>query len=261
MGLLLLVLRIVLAAQAGYACPAGSSSPTTTPCAAGTYSLAGSGTCTNCPAGTFGSTTLLSSAACSGACAAGRYGDAAGQLTNQCVGACAAGYACPAGSTSATATSCPAGSYSTGGQGSCTLCPPGTFGSTVRLTSAACSGLCAAGKWVPARASCHRPDPFPVPCSHASSFRTTPSMFCAPCCPVGALCCARLQTCARGSQVRRCPGPDCKHLRGRVRSGLHVCCGVDVGHGLGVPCRPVQPWEHRVLHPVPGGCVGPSVGK
>ena len=112
---------------AGYACAAGSISPTASICVVGTYSLAGAAVCSNCPAGTFGSTQGLTSAVCSGGCTAG--------------------YACPAGSTSATSVQCPLGWYSLAGAGVCTACPPGTYGATAGLTTAACSGICAAGRF------------------------------------------------------------------------------------------------------------------
>ena len=64
--------------------------------------------------GTFGNTTALLTAACSGVCAPGYFGNATGQATPQCSGPCAAGWACPnvrGGSTTPTNTSCPAGQY------------------------------------------------------------------------------------------------------------------------------------------------------
>ena len=65
--------------------------------------------CTSCPAGTFGSTTGLTSASCSG--------------------------------------SCPAGQYSLGAATSCTSCAAGLYGSSGGATSAACSGTCGAGQY------------------------------------------------------------------------------------------------------------------
>jgi hypothetical protein len=52
-------------------------------------------------------------------CPAGRYGATEGLRHSRCTGFCAAGYACPAGSTSETASPCPAGYYSTKGAGKC----------------------------------------------------------------------------------------------------------------------------------------------
>jgi len=96
-------------APAGSACGAGSTSATGTLCPVGQYSLAGAGVCINCSAGTYGSSTGLLTAACSGLCAAGRFGSVSGLSSLSCEGACMAGYACPAGSTNATAVVCPPG--------------------------------------------------------------------------------------------------------------------------------------------------------
>ena len=90
---------------------------------------------------------------CDGPCAPGRWGTTA-QTASTCTGACASGYACPAGSTNATAAICPAGTYSTGGAGACTNCPDGVFGNTTGLTTANCSGLCPAGYVVHAVTVC-----------------------------------------------------------------------------------------------------------
>jgi hypothetical protein len=56
---------------AGYACAAGSTTATAAICAAGKYSLAGAGACTNCPAGLFGDTDGLTTDSCTGLCTAG----------------------------------------------------------------------------------------------------------------------------------------------------------------------------------------------
>jgi hypothetical protein len=106
----------------GYQCPAGSANATAVACPAGKYSLGGAGSCTNCPAGV--------------------YGSMEGAVSSSCTGPCDPGYACPAGSANATAVACPAGQYSTGGAGSCTSCPAGTYGFTTGLTTASCSGTC-----------------------------------------------------------------------------------------------------------------------
>ena len=58
---------------AGYACPVGSTNATVAVCSPGTYSTAGSGGCTPCPAGQYGQAFALPSATCSGACTAGHY--------------------------------------------------------------------------------------------------------------------------------------------------------------------------------------------
>ena len=59
-----------------------------------------------CPAGTYGATTGLSAATCSGKCSAGFYGSVAGQTEPTCEGECEAGFMCPAGSVSPTAVPC-----------------------------------------------------------------------------------------------------------------------------------------------------------
>ncbi|MBI2173560.1 MAG: VCBS repeat-containing protein [Candidatus Aenigmarchaeota archaeon] len=64
-----------------------------------------------CPAGRYGSTTTLSTSACTGACDAGRYGNATGQTASTCVGQCSAGYYCPAGSIQATNSTCGGNNY------------------------------------------------------------------------------------------------------------------------------------------------------
>ena len=80
---------------------------------------------------------------------------------------CVAGwgrYACPQGSTSATAVQCSIGMYSTvgsqscssctsgkyndvPGSGACTLCPAGVYGNLGNLNTPACNGLCNAGRY------------------------------------------------------------------------------------------------------------------
>lgn len=95
--------------SAGFECPSGSSAPS--PCPMGKYGLGGVAACQQCPAGTFGGSTGLPTAACSGPCANGRYGLGLGDTTSQCSGPCLAGYACPAGTTSQVANPCPAGKY------------------------------------------------------------------------------------------------------------------------------------------------------
>ena len=86
-----------------YACPAGSTSPNQVLCPKGTYSEAGAGDCTPCPAGRFGSRT--------------------GAIRSVCSGQCAAGYHCPLGSVNASgAGACPPGQYSLAGAVECSNC-------------------------------------------------------------------------------------------------------------------------------------------
>jgi hypothetical protein len=112
---------------AGYACPAGSISPTATVCSVGQYSLSGAGTCWLCPAGRYGSNTASAS--------------------GNCTGSCAPGYACPAGSSSPTALACAVGSYSVGGAGACSLCPFGVFGTSTGMSSPNCTSPCPPGRF------------------------------------------------------------------------------------------------------------------
>jgi hypothetical protein len=133
--------------SAGYACPVGSTNATASICPVGKFSVSGSGACTNCSAGRYGSTTGLTSANCSNNCTAGAYGNMSGLSNPGCSGQCPAGYACPAGSTNATGNICPAGKYSAGGVGTCTDCPTGNFGNRTGGTSSAACFLCRAGSF------------------------------------------------------------------------------------------------------------------
>src|SRR3989344_2873884 len=94
------------ACTAGYYCTAGSTSATQNACGTGNYCPAASGSATACPAGTYGSTTTLTTSSCTGQCLAGYYGSSTGQTAATCNGACTAGYYCGAGSTSATQNAC-----------------------------------------------------------------------------------------------------------------------------------------------------------
>ena len=132
---------------AGFACPPGSTNATAVLCSAGQYSVAGSGVCTNCSAGIYGSVSGQPSAACSGLCLEGRFGSTSGLTSMMCEGPCVAGYACPPGSTNATAVLCSAGQYSVAASGSCTLCDKGRFGASSGLGTNNCSGLCVGGSY------------------------------------------------------------------------------------------------------------------
>jgi hypothetical protein len=133
--------------SAGYACPARSTNATAVICGVDQYSVAGAGVCTNCSAGTFGSSTGLTTAGCSGLCAAGRFGSVSGLSSSSCEGACLAGYACPAGSTNATAVVCPPGQYSLSGWSMCNQCPVGLYGESPALPSSTCTAPCPPGRF------------------------------------------------------------------------------------------------------------------
>ena len=113
-----------------------------------------------CPAGTYGLTSGLTSASCSGVCTPvpGRYCPVAstsagplqcpiGQYSPvgallQCGGAPAGTFVSATGGS--TAVPCGVGQYSLGGAHMCTPCPPGTFGNSTGLQSSTCSGRCSA---------------------------------------------------------------------------------------------------------------------
>jgi len=71
------------------------------------------------------------------ACPAGTAGVGPGHNTTQCSGFCEAGYYCPAGSTSLTEESCPAGTYNPNPGGTsasnCQNCAPGSFTASAGL--------------------------------------------------------------------------------------------------------------------------------
>jgi hypothetical protein len=119
-------------------------------CGLGKYSLASASSCANCPAGTWGETTGLTTSACSGICAAGNYSTAGSSSCSLC----------PAGRWGATpgmqgsgcSGVCADGKYATAGSSSCSDCPAGTWGirggvwnAPIGLTNASCSGTCPAG--------------------------------------------------------------------------------------------------------------------
>ncbi len=111
---------------AGYACPAGSTSPTAQQCPIGRYSVAGSAVCPECPAGV--------------------YGDSVGLISPTCSGPCAVGYVCPPGSnTSTPVPACTAGRYGDTSTGQCVDCPAGRFGPAAGAVSLAACTMCTAG--------------------------------------------------------------------------------------------------------------------
>lgn len=151
-------------------CPAGSYCPTAsavaTACPVGTYNGSPGGTsvssCTTCPAGTYCSTKGLVSPT---QCPTGTYSGATGLLTT-CITGPPGQFSNTLGATDISAFSpCPIGTYCPGGTqpvrtvpgqysdvtglSSPKSCPPGTYGSTAGLTTAACSGPCAAGSFCP----------------------------------------------------------------------------------------------------------------
>jgi hypothetical protein len=141
-------------------CPAGqySGGGTTscTTCGAGKYSIVGSGSCSLCAAGRCVQVRAPPLPCNVGVCgdpnmcvnfACDRYGSSGAQTSDQCVGPCIAGYICPAGSSSSSPASCPAGQYSLAGASVCTQCPAGTYGMYPARSTASCSGGCNAGRY------------------------------------------------------------------------------------------------------------------
>ena len=161
------------ACTAGYACPAGSTSPTASVCPAGYYSLAGAAECVACPAGHY---STAGAGACS-ACPGGTYGTG-GSTSPACSGDCAAGYACPAGSSSGNAVPCLPGYYSQARAAECTACPGGKYGSVSLLSSNACSGMCTAGYYCPAGSVSPVPEANPCPAGFYSTSGATTCIAC-----------------------------------------------------------------------------------
>ena len=116
----------------GSGCDSGVTSPQGRVCPQGFYSPGGSGPCMLCPAGVYGSSMGLNSAACSGVCTA--------FLGSYCL---------PGAITPMFGVPCPTGQYSTGGPGvsSCSLCAPGLLGSSQGMSNASCAGACPIGQY------------------------------------------------------------------------------------------------------------------
>jgi hypothetical protein len=106
----------------GYACPAGSTTPTFVQCTSGRYSLGSAAACSDCSAGRYGAEVARSAdctlscppgshcpagSALSIPCPAGRYGSAGGLTSSACTAGCPLGNYCPTGAVGP--VSCPAG--------------------------------------------------------------------------------------------------------------------------------------------------------
>jgi hypothetical protein len=126
--------------RAGYACPAGSTSPTQHLCEAGWFSETAAWECLPCVAGQF---SEGGADACR-PCPPGRYGAAEMLGTPLCSGQCAAGHSCHPGSTNSTSSVCPAGRYSLPGAAACEDCPLGSFSNS---SGASHCNPCPAGKF------------------------------------------------------------------------------------------------------------------
>jgi hypothetical protein len=112
--------------QAGYYCPAGSTTATATPSGAGFYTAAGAGAPSNCGAGNY-CPNAANTPADRIDCAAGRFCSTANNTASAGNGACTAGYYCPAGSSSATENPSGAGYYTGSGASTPTNCGAGKF--------------------------------------------------------------------------------------------------------------------------------------
>jgi hypothetical protein len=145
-------LRVGLSAPA---CPPGSyphnASATCAACPPGSACAGAGGLPVVCPRGSWASGGAV---ACD-PCPAGRFGNVSGLAGAGCSGGCTPGFACPPGSTNATAAICPVGTFSLPGAGNCSLCAAGRFGATTGLASNYCTDVCAAGTYsTPGLAAC-----------------------------------------------------------------------------------------------------------
>jgi len=93
-------------------------------CSAGYYCPGGTGAPVTCPTGSYCPEVLLANATL---CPAGSYGSTTGLQSATCTGRCDAGYLCPPGSSSSTAIACPEGYYCPAGTGTATICPTGAY--------------------------------------------------------------------------------------------------------------------------------------
>ena len=125
--------------NAGYYCPAGSTSATAVPCPPGTYAAVRGSNSSACQglvrAGYFSTGGAVSPTDI--ACPPGRYGATPGATDEACSGPCAAGYYCDGAATSPTQQACPLG----------------RFGSVQGASSSACTDACAAGTYGPLSAA------------------------------------------------------------------------------------------------------------
>jgi hypothetical protein len=109
---------------AGYVCPtAASTTPLLVPCDSGQYSLSGAAACTNCSAGRFGASTAMYASGCTGPCPSGRYSLAGAAACTDCTSP--VGYGCGIASTSATGSVCSGQQWGRGGAAPCQQCPAG----------------------------------------------------------------------------------------------------------------------------------------
>eukprot|EP00002_Diphylleia_rotans_P010730 TRINITY_DN2129_c0_g1_i2.p1 TRINITY_DN2129_c0_g1~~TRINITY_DN2129_c0_g1_i2.p1 ORF type:complete len:5186 (-),score=657.71 TRINITY_DN2129_c0_g1_i2:603-16160(-) len=163
--------------DAGYYCPPGSDSPTTSDCPSGFYCPSGSATpipcpsgftsklnsklasdCETCPAGLSceGGMTIVCPAGyyCNAQgiktpCPAGTYSNALGQDSRDTCKDCPEGYFCPEGSATNMARVCPAGFYCPLRSSSPSPCPVGTYSVVMGASSNQTCSPCIAGQFCP----------------------------------------------------------------------------------------------------------------
>ncbi len=97
-------------------------------------------------AGLYGATTALTTSACTGQCAAGTYSPAGSTSCTPCP---AAKFSATVGAGSPTACQgCPGGKFSVAGSGSCTNCSAGHYGPLAATYSVAtCAAVCGPGQY------------------------------------------------------------------------------------------------------------------
>jgi hypothetical protein len=133
---------------AGYFCPNGTTSATSNPCPAGTYSAAtdlfDEEQCTTCPVGHY----CHSADTAPRACPAGTYSNTtSGKTVGDCI-TCPSGYRCGASGLDAPSM-CMAGNHSSAGATSCSVCPVGHYCAS-NTTATAAVAECPAGMFCPA---------------------------------------------------------------------------------------------------------------
>ena len=194
LALLLLLLPAAVRAH----CPTGKYYPGCKNCPAGRYGNGRNtgGVATNCPvctAGKFQDQTAQTS--CKN-CAAGK---APNPGFTACVGNCKAGsflsggtcQQCPAGqfqpdASKTSCKACPTGQYCVKGSTASQPCPPGVYGSSSGLGTAACSGPCALGHYCGSSSTSSTQNACPAGSWGISTGLSSPA--CSGNCPAGSIC-------------------------------------------------------------------------
>ena len=166
-----------------------------------------------CEAGRWGNEEGLSSPSCSGTCNPGRYGGTAGLQDPECTGPCSAGYFCLAGSSSPTASACPAGKYSEEGAFECIGCDEGFYCPVASVSSqqVACGGasfFCEAEAGAPTAVTSGW---FSTPTTNVATQRSGQTA-----CPAGSYC--------LGGVARLCPRGTWGNEEGLADAGCSGMC-------------------------------------